>query len=166
MHQHPQVFPALTAGDLMKQPVVVIPLNMSLRAAAHILQREQISGAPVVNATGRCVGVLSTTDFLKWVDDGGSGQTPAQPLLEVCSEAQVIDLELLPRDEVCFHMSTNVVSCGPDLSVTRLARQMLDAHIHRVVVVDFNQRPVGVVTSTDILAAVARMETAPEAVHA
>jgi predicted transcriptional regulator len=35
-----------------------------------------------------------------------------------------------------------------------LARMMLDAHIHRVIVVDEQNRPVGVVSSTDILAAV------------
>jgi CBS domain-containing protein len=31
----------------------------------------------------------------------------------------------------------------------------MDAHIHRVVIVDGNFRPVGVVSSTDVLAAVA-----------
>jgi CBS domain-containing protein len=31
---------------------------------------------------------------------------------------------------------------------------MLDAHIHRVVVVDKERRPLGVVSSTDVLAAV------------
>jgi CBS domain-containing protein len=35
---------------------------------------------------------------------------------------------------------------------------MRDAHIHRVIVVDDRGRPVGVVTSTDILAAVARTD--------
>jgi predicted transcriptional regulator len=31
---------------------------------------------------------------------------------------------------------------------------MIDAHIHRVVVVDADERPIGVVASTDVLAAV------------
>jgi CBS domain-containing protein len=35
---------------------------------------------------------------------------------------------------------------------------MIDAHIHRIVVVDEGQRPIGVVTGTDILAAVAYAE--------
>jgi predicted transcriptional regulator len=33
---------------------------------------------------------------------------------------------------------------------------MVDAHIHRVLVVDDQNRPCGIVTSTDVLAAVAR----------
>jgi len=36
---------------------------------------------------------------------------------------------------------------------------MIDAHIHRVIVVDEQQRPVGVVSSTDILSAVAYAES-------
>ena len=40
-----------------------------------------------------------------------------------------------------------------------LARSMLDAHIHRIIVVDNNCRPIGIVSSTDILAAVAYLNT-------
>jgi CBS domain-containing protein len=39
-----------------------------------------------------------------------------------------------------------------------LARAMLDAHIHRVIVVDELQRPIGIVSTTDILAAVANRD--------
>jgi CBS-domain-containing membrane protein len=35
---------------------------------------------------------------------------------------------------------------------------MLDAHIHRILVVDHDGKPVGIVSSTDILAALARGE--------
>jgi CBS-domain-containing membrane protein len=32
---------------------------------------------------------------------------------------------------------------------------MIDAHIHRIIVVDKKQRPIGIVSSTDLLAAMA-----------
>ena len=54
---------ALTAEDLMKGEVVTISAEMSLQAAAHLLSQERISGAPVVDGHGRCIGVLSTTDL-------------------------------------------------------------------------------------------------------
>ena len=50
-------------------------------------------------------------------------------------------------------------SFGPAPASTplvRLAQMMLDAHVHRVIVVDNEQKPVGIVSSIDILAAVAR----------
>jgi len=149
----------LTARDLMKHPVVTIPQDMSFRSAARLLRKEQISGAPVVDTEGHCVGVLSTTDFLKWVqEDGQTGTVRCRTQPEVCSEWQLIDPESLPGDDVRHHMSIDVVSCSLDETAPRLALQMLDAHIHRIFVLDLYRRPAGVVSSTDILAAVARMD--------
>ena len=37
---------------------------------------------------------------------------------------------------------------------------MIDAHIHRIIIVDQHQHPIGIVSSTDILAAVARADLA------
>jgi CBS domain-containing protein len=51
-------FLALTAADLMTAPVMTIPEETSLREAARLLHGAHISGAPVVDADGRCVGVL------------------------------------------------------------------------------------------------------------
>jgi CBS domain-containing protein len=51
------------------------------------------------------------------------------------------------------------VAAGPEARLGQLARRMINAHIHRVVILDRQQRPVGIVTSSDILAAVARGET-------
>ena len=56
----------LTAFDLMSRNVVTIPRQMSLHAAAHMLAQAEISGAPVVDEHGRCVGMLSSTDVMRW----------------------------------------------------------------------------------------------------
>jgi CBS-domain-containing membrane protein len=40
---------------------------------------------------------------------------------------------------------------------------MRDGHIHRIVIVDERRRPVGVVSGTDVLAAVARLDRLQEA---
>src|SRR5262245_55009740 len=60
---------ALTARDLMTTDVVSVPQEMSLQGAARLLSRASISGAPVVDADGRCVGVLSATDFMVWAEN-------------------------------------------------------------------------------------------------
>jgi len=63
----------LQAADLISRDVVTIPEKMSLRAAAHLLFQNQISGAPVVDANGRCIGVLCASDFIHWAAQGGHG---------------------------------------------------------------------------------------------
>jgi len=57
----------------MSRDVIPIPEEMSLRAAAELLFEHQISGAPVVDTDGRCIGVLSAVDFMHWAKEGGHG---------------------------------------------------------------------------------------------
>jgi CBS-domain-containing membrane protein len=60
-------------------------------------------------------------------------------------------------------MTTDVVAATPQTRIGVLAQRMLDAHIHRVIVLDAQGRPAGVVTSTDILAALARQDARGQA---
>jgi CBS domain-containing protein len=156
-----KAFFALTAEDLMTREVVTIPQEMSLPAAARLLSRARISGAPVVDVNGACVGVVSATDFLTLVQKDSRTRTVAcsAPLC-VCSEWQVMELPELPFDEVRNHMTADPVTVRPTTPVSDLARLMLDAHIHRLIVVDGKGRPVGIVSSTDLIAAVAQTELA------
>src|SRR6516164_9748512 len=119
MITHSKTFATLTARDLMKHEVVTIPQTMPLREAAQVLGKEHISGAPVVDAEGQCVGILSASDFLAlWARESG----PAQ-------------------GAVCRYMTADPVVVEQTAPITELARKMIDAHIHRVIVVDNECRP-------------------------
>jgi CBS-domain-containing membrane protein len=143
----------LTAMDLMSPEVIKIARWTSLRTAARMLRQAQISGAPVVDEYGRCVGVLSATDFMRWVEKESHAQAAPSP--SPCAEWQVGDLEAVPTDEVGVHMTPDPVMMAPEASIGELARAMLNAHIHRVIIVNEDRRPIGIVTSTDLLAALA-----------
>jgi CBS domain-containing protein len=87
---------------------------------------------------------------------------PGREKLIVCSHPhcvlvdwQVVDVEKLPTDEVRRFMTPDPVMAEPATSIGVLAQMMIDAHIHRVIVVDAERRPIGVVSSTDVLAALA-----------
>jgi CBS-domain-containing membrane protein len=64
----------LTAEEVMSRDVVTVPRTMPLRDAARLLRRADVSGAPVVDERGRCVGVLTAADFLRWAEDGCPGE--------------------------------------------------------------------------------------------
>jgi len=144
---------SLTASDLMSRNLVMVPQHMSLQGAARLLSRAQVSGAPVVDENGRCVGVLSTTDFLHWVENGNTRNKPDEP---VCRSWQIFGSEASPTDTVGCFMTDDPVVVIAGITIGELAQMMLDARIHRVIVVDHNERPIGIVSSTDVLAAVAR----------
>src|SRR5205807_833547 len=144
--------------------VLVIPREMSLRGAARLLSRTHVSGAPVVDHDGHCVGVLSSTDFVHFVEHGeNAARARWSELPDIHSASQLVDPEKLPADQVSVYMTADPVTSGPAARISDLAGKMVDAHIHRVVVVDEQERPIGIVSSTDILAAVARRNPVPAA---
>jgi CBS domain-containing protein len=150
---------ALTAADLMSQTVVMVPEHMTLPAAARLLSQAHVTGAPVVDAEGRCIGVLSATDFLHWVETGKGHQPPPRDAAATYSRAwQIVDPDALPENEVRAHMTADPVLVPPAMPLGELARKMLDAHIHRVIVVRPDHHPLGVVSSTDLLAALAHAD--------
>ncbi len=61
---------SVTARDVMDRKLVVVPQQMSMREAAHLLHRAGASEAPVVDERGRCVGLLSSANILRWVEAG------------------------------------------------------------------------------------------------
>jgi CBS domain-containing membrane protein len=134
----PKPLLALTAADLMSRAVVTVPQDMPLPDAARVLSGEHISGAPVTDAEGHCVGMISSTDFVHWAEerarDGGARH----------KDGRVGDC-----------MTADPVTVRTGMGIRDLARLMLDAHIHRVGVVDSHNRLAGIVSSTDVLAAVA-----------
>lgn len=150
----------VTAPDVMSRDLVVVPANMALRSAAHLLSQTHITGAPVVNEEGVCIGVISTTDFVRRVEE-----EPHDPFLEpengcVCSDWQVTDRSQSLEDTVYNYMTPDPVMASPHTPLGELAAMMVEAHIHRVVIVDGHRRPQGIVSSTDILAALARRTNA------
>ena len=79
------------------------------------------------------------------------------PVLAV-QPLRLLDTETTPSDTVGAYMTADPVTVSPWRGLRDLARLMLDAHIHRLVVVDEQRWPSGIVSSTDILAAVAYAE--------
>jgi CBS domain-containing protein len=149
----------LTVSDIMTRDVLVISKSMSLRTAAHLLAEIHVSGAPVVDENGACVGVISSTDFVHWADRERRGRKPAESDC-VCTAWQMVEFDQLPAEVVSNYMTPDPVIVSPQMNLRDLARTMVDAHIHRVIVTDDRKRPVGLVSSTDVLAAVARTEPA------
>ncbi len=150
---------SLCAADIMSPQVTMIPREMSLQGAARMLARAGVTGAPVVDGDGRCIGVLSATDFMHWVEKDrvvGSDKTAREPM---CSAWQLPAGAFEPTCRVEDFMTKDPVLVATGTRIGELARMMMDAHIHRLIVVDAaSQRPVGIVSSMDILASVARNE--------
>ncbi|HWG42709.1 MAG TPA: CBS domain-containing protein [Gemmataceae bacterium] len=159
-------FLALTAKDLMNGDVVRIPRDMGMQAAARWLDQMHVSGAPVVDEQGRCVGVLSSGDFVACcaANNTRCAQHRAEANRGPCtcegcvsSEWQMVNVAERIEGSVRDHMTPDPVTAPPETTIGRLAQMMVDAHIHRLIIIDEQRRPLGIVSTTDIVAAVARV---------
>src|SRR5579871_5724771 len=100
----------------MSRDVLVIPRHLPLRAAAQLLSQARVGGAPVIDPQGRCVGVLSATDFMHWAKDSPVpvGSSPGTCL---CSDWQMVDLDLLPPDAVAGVMTRDPVTAPTTVGI-------------------------------------------------
>jgi len=132
--------------------------EMSLQGAARLLSRSNVTGAPVIDRCGRCVGVISATDFLRWAEKNPKpGPSQPVPANSVCAW-QIVETESLPAEAVRNYVTSDLVTTTLGARIGEIAQMMLDAHIHRVIVVDAERQPVGIVSVTDLLAALARAD--------
>jgi CBS-domain-containing membrane protein len=155
----------LTAADLVRGEVTRIPAHMGMQAAARWLSQMHVSGAPVVDEQGRCIGVLSSNDFVSCCAANRSrcSKHRAEAQCGPCtfpdcvgSEWQMVNTTESVEGMVREFMTPDPVTASPETPIARLAQMMTDAQIHRLIIVDEQRRPVGIVSSTDIVAAVAR----------
>ena len=68
---------------------------------------------------------------------------------------EVINLDESNGDKVRRFMTEGPVTVIPETRITEIAERMVNAHIHRVLVASTEQ-PCGIVTSTDLMAALAK----------
>ncbi len=156
---------SLTAGDIMSRNLVVIPREMSLEGAARMLKRSGVTGAPVVDLSGRCIGVLSATDFMTRIEHAHDGNSNVARRDALCKPWQLAEAVAHSECRVEDCMTRDPVLVAANFRIGELARIMMDAHIHRVIVVDTaTDHPIGIVSSIDILAALARESRGEEAV--
>ena len=58
-----------------------------------------------------------------------------------------------PGDKVRSHMTTAVQSIAPAATMLAAANVMTAQHVHRLIVLDAQGRPIGVISTMDIVAA-------------
>jgi CBS domain-containing protein len=73
---------------------------------------------------------------------------------------QVVEREAAPGESVRDFMTPDVVAVDAAAPLPELARLMLDRRVHRLIVLDPERRPVGVVAADDLLQVLAHPEIA------
>jgi CBS domain-containing protein len=128
----------MKVADIMRTDVKTVDLDATVGDAIATLADVHVSALPVTDTRGLVVGVLSTTDIL-----GAFSETTEPAAREQLFDEPVRDL-----------MTSRSRVIAPDADVLVAAREMLSLDVHRLFVED-KGRLVGVISQTDIVAAVA-----------
>lgn len=125
-----------TVSSMMTTSPVVIAEDATISGVADLLASHEISGLPVVDASDHLVGVISQTDLVRlrgtslpWAGWHG----------------------LMVRDVMSFPAWT----IDGQASLDEAARQMSDEGINRLIVVDDQQTPIGIISESDLLREIA-----------
>jgi CBS domain-containing protein len=129
----------MKVAALMQAPVTAVARNTTIGEAIVTLADKHISAVPVVDAHGKMIGVLSTTDVLE-AESAASDHASRDQLFE---NTTVEDL-----------MTGKPLTIAPDADVRDAARQMLYGDVHRLFV-EQNGELVGVISRTDVVRAFA-----------
>jgi len=151
-------FRKLVARDVMNEDVLTVPEDWSAKQLAEFLTENEISGAPVVDVHASVVGVVSLTDLARAeVEEGRIVPDRSDPDYwvrgweEKVSEEDLAGLRLEEDGPLVSDlMNPAVFSVDEDTSISDIARSMIDARIHRVLVTK-GRKIVGIVTTTDLL---------------
>lgn len=141
----------LRVGEVMSRNVVSVEASKNMAQAATILTQHFISGAPVIGAQGQCVGILSATDFVRCVAETNGSQSDVKNRNGATSKGHACPAP--STDAVASHMSALVQTVDGSQPLMQAARSMCQYHIHRLVVLDAQGHPAGVLTALDIVAA-------------
>jgi CBS domain-containing protein len=148
-HALERLLAARRAADIMHRPAHCLTTAMDLKDAAAFLATRNISGAPVVDSDGRVVGVVSEKDFLRRM--GLAAPASFMEIIARCLNHQGCIAVGLRNHRVEEIMSSPAITAGPEIGSHRIATIFAENNINRLPIVDGQQRPLGIVSRTDLV---------------
>ena len=144
----------MKASDVRSRNILSVGRDATIAEAIRLMLDNQISGLPVIDA-GRLVGILTEGDLLRRSETGTERHRPRW--LEILMGPGRLAGEYVRTHgrKVEEIMTRDVVSVTPDTPLDEIVALMERRRIKRVPVLD-GDAPVGIVSRTDLLRALAR----------
>lgn len=143
-------FGVTRCGDVMSRDVVHVEFSTELRVAWQLLQAHHLKVLPVLDRARRVIGMIDSTDILRHaqVNDIGHLSMRLKNFLRPSYHSHSIKPEVVGQI-----MQKNMPTASEDQPVIDLVKSMSDGAVHSVAVIDASRRLVGVLTQSDLIAA-------------
>ena len=127
---------AVRVRDHMTTRLVLLEPEMEIVRATHLLIRNDVSGAPVVDRAGRLVGILTERDCIRVAVHAVYHGMPGGLVRDV--------------------MSPDPEAVSPEENIFELASRFIESRYRRYPVVE-NGRLVGLISRRDVMRAIGRL---------
>ena len=144
-----------SVAEIMSDHVVTVMAKDSAKEAVRLMIDNELNTIPVIDVAGHCIGILSRSDLTELFlqEDGELNRMMNTPMsmerlygvLETCEEKTVNEL-----------MTVEVQTLNQGNSVLDLCKLMIKQRVHHVPIVDDEEQVVGIVSSLDVVSAVAK----------
>ena len=136
-----------------KKPLVVIDENESINKAISFFRKTHYSKLVVVNGGDRLKGILSYFDLISYLASPKTSESFGE------KKGEKINFLSLP---VKNFAKTYVIVLSPNDSLNKVIELILEKKIGSVIVVDEKKKPIGIITTRDLLQFFIQKRTAEE----
>lgn len=136
--------------DIMQRDVATVEFGTELEEVWQLLRTDKLKGVPVIDRARHVIGIITIVDFLKRADAREPGNAFTRLLHFIrrtpgltADKAEVAGQIMTPRP----------VTAREDEHVLTLVPRFAEHNIHHIPIVDEQDKLVGIVTQSDLMAA-------------
>jgi CBS domain-containing protein len=134
--------------EIMSKEVVAVTPETPFKSIVERLVQSDVSGLPVIDASGRLVGIVTEADLASKEAYGVRRRRALSVLADVLAGPEWLSKAF--GSVASDVMTREVLTCGPDDDVRVATRRMLERRVKRMPVVD-DGTVIGMVSRQDIL---------------
>lgn len=150
MHAYGRRFGVVTCGEIMSRDVVTVRPETPLAMAWQLLRRHKLHALPVLGRGGRVAGIVAVGDFLH---HAGLDEYRTMGERLRAFAGLVIGGRGGRPEAVGQIMTSRVITVRADEPIVELVPAMANHGLHHIPVVDADGRFVGIISQSDLLAA-------------
>ncbi len=143
----------IACRDIMSKDVIAVEFGTPLQEAWMLLRRHKIKALPVIDRARRVIGIVTQSDFLKhaqldeYYTFGEKFNAFIRRTLHTHSQKPEVVGQIMTSPVKTANTSSHIVELVPLLS---------DAGFHHVPILDTERKLAGIVTQSDLVAAIYR----------
>ena len=141
---------ATTCATIMSKDVVTAEFGTPLAEAWELLQRHDLTALPVIDRGRHVIGIITKADYLAHAE-AQSHEGLGQRLAHLIRPSQLSHTE--KHEVVGQIMTTEVITTHATQSIVDLVPLMSNQELHQVPVVDDKEQLVGILSQSDLIAA-------------